>query len=61
MSIRDLERAWIDIDARAGLALLPAHPAGDLDGELAQLRHDDPLSSVTSANTIISGQPFCCC
>lgn len=61
MSISDVERAWTDIDARVGFAMMPAHPAGDLRRELGQLTYDDPLSSVTSHDTIFSGQPNCCC
>lgn len=61
MSIRDLERAWTDPDARAGYAYLPAHPAGDPAGELAQLAPDDPLSSHTSHFTAISAATICCC
>lgn len=63
-----LERVWTDVDARAALteverALLPEHPAGDLDAELEQLLANDPLSSSTGSLECSnhSGHPFCCC
>ncbi|GAB2921153.1 mersacidin/lichenicidin family type 2 lantibiotic [Micromonospora sp. NPDC003197] len=68
MPTTDVVRAWTDTDYRATLsadqlAQLPAHPAGDLNAELAELveMYEACSTYMTPCNTgPASTGPACC-
>ena len=60
MATLDVIRAWTDPDARDGLAVVPAHPAGDPDAELGQLVLNGALSSSSATSTAFTSAVCCC-
>jgi len=60
MATLDVIRAWTDPDARAGLAIVPEHPAGDPDAELGQLVTMGALSSSSATSTAFTSSVSCC-